>query len=280
MFAAHHDDQWAIDLHVYAFAWAERSCTLFSGHAAFGQQMSKAVVQATWSDVPHLTEQAKNELLASIPAYQRDARTKGIPQLGSGAIYPVPESDVLVQDFELPEYYPRVYALDVGWNRTAALWGARDNESGIVYLYSEYYKSQAEPVIHAQGIKSRGDWIPGVIDPASRGRSQFDGLKLIQTYRELGLTLTESKNAVEAGIYETWQLLANGKLKVFKSLVNWLMEFRIYQRDEKGKVVKSNDHLMDCMRYLILSGFERMIQKPLDTQARSVRQPKGGWMGV
>ena len=238
------------------------------------------MVQATWDDVPHLTEQAKNELLASIPAYQRDARTKGIPQLGSGAIYPVPESDVLVQDFELPEYYPRVYALDVGWNRTAALWGARDNESGIVYLYSEYYKSQAEPVIHAQGIKSRGDWIPGVIDPASRGRSQFDGLKLIQTYRELGLTLTESKNAVEAGIYETWQLLANGKLKVFKSLVNWLMEFRIYQRDEKGKVVKSNDHLMDCMRYLILSGLERMIQKPLDTQARSVRQPKGGWMGV
>ena len=190
------------------------------------------MVQATWDDVPHLTEQAKNELLASIPAYQRDARTKGIPQLGSGAIYPVPESDVLVQDFELPEYYPRVYALDVGWNRTAALWGARDNESGIVYLYSEYYKSQAEPVIHAQGIKSRGDWIPGVIDPASRGRSQFDGLKLIQTYRELGLTLTESKNAVEAGIYETWQLLANGKLKVFKSLVNWLMEFRIYQRRE------------------------------------------------
>lgn len=242
--------------------------------------MSKAVIQATWDDVPHLTETAKNELLASIPAYQRDARTKGIPQLGSGAIYPVPESDVLVPDFELPDFFPRVYALDVGWNRTAALWGARDNESGIVYLYSEYYKGQAEPVVHAQGIKARGEWIPGVIDPTSRGRSQFDGLKLIQTYRELGLILTESKNAVEAGIYEVWQLLANGKLKVFKSLQNWLMEFRIYQRDEKGHVVKSNDHLMDCMRYLILSGRDAMTTKPFDVSAAPPRRPAGGWMGV
>lgn len=241
--------------------------------------MSKAVVQASWSDVPHLTEQAKNELLSSIPPYQRDARTKGIPQLGSGAIYPVAESDVLIADFEIPAHYPRSYALDVGWNRTAALWGARDNESGTVYLYSEYYKGQTEPVIHAQGIKSRGDWILGVIDPASRGRSQYDGQKLIDTYRELGLILSESKNAVEAGIYEVWQLLANGKLKVFKSLQNWLMEFRIYQRDEKGKVVKSNDHLMDCMRYLVLSGLNCMTVKPTNQQAMPPRNPKG-WMGV
>jgi hypothetical protein len=241
-------------------------------------KMSKAVIQATWDDVPHLTEQAKNELLASIPPYQRDARTKGIPQLGAGAIYPVAESDVLIPDFELPPYFPRAYAMDVGWNRTAALWGARDNETGIVYLYSEYYKGQAEPVIHTQGIKSRGEWIPGVIDPASRGRSQFDGEKLIETYRQLGLVLTPSKNAVEAGIYEVWQMLSNGRLKVFKSLQNWLMEFRIYQRDEKGHVVKQNDHLMDCMRYLILSGLNVMMVKQSGQQVPP-RKPTG-WMGV
>src|ERR1700722_6110540 len=41
---------------------------------------------ATWYDVPHLDEKKKNELLASFPEYQRDARTKGIPQLGQGAV--------------------------------------------------------------------------------------------------------------------------------------------------------------------------------------------------
>lgn len=54
--------------------------------------VGKHVTMASWDDVPHLNEQDKAILLASIPPYQRDARTKGIPQLGSGAVYPVPES--------------------------------------------------------------------------------------------------------------------------------------------------------------------------------------------
>jgi len=81
-----------------------------------------------------LSEAAKAELLASIPPYQREARSKGVPQLGSGAVYQVPETNIVVPDFELPAHYPRAYGLDVGWNRTAAVWGARDNETGIIYL--------------------------------------------------------------------------------------------------------------------------------------------------
>jgi phage terminase large subunit-like protein len=46
-----------------------------------------------WDDVPHLDAKSKQELLNSIPPYQRDARSKGVPQLGSGAIYPISEDD-------------------------------------------------------------------------------------------------------------------------------------------------------------------------------------------
>jgi len=66
----------------------------------------KFCVQATWDDVPHLSEEAKAELLASIPPYQREARSKGVPQLGAGAIYQVPESDIVVPDFEIPAHLP------------------------------------------------------------------------------------------------------------------------------------------------------------------------------
>lgn len=226
--------------------------------------MSKFCVQATWSDVPHLTEVQKARELESIPPYLRDARTKGIPQLGSGAIYPVPESEIICEPFRLPNYFPRCYALDVGWNRTAAIWGAWDRDSDIVYLYSEHYQSHAEPSVHAQAIMARGKWIPGVIDPASRGRSQHDGQQLIAVYGNLGLTLTPALNAVEAGIYEVWQRLVSGKLKVFDTLRNFLSEFRIYRRDEKGRVVKENDHLMDCGRYLIMSGLGVADTEPID----------------
>jgi hypothetical protein len=219
-------------------------------------------VQATWDDVPHLSAEAKAELLASIPPYQREARSKGVPQLGSGAIYQVPESDIVVADFPIPVHWPRSYGLDVGWNRTAAVWGARDNEAGVSYFYSEYYRGQAEPVIHAEAIKSRGDWIRGVVDPAARGRSQVDGIQLIEIYRQCGLNLEPAINAVESGIYQMWQLLSAGKLKVFRSLGNWLSEFRLYQRDKEGKIVKQNDHLMDASRYWCTSGRDRMGVKP------------------
>lgn len=48
--------------------------------------------------------------------------------------------------------------------------------------------------------------------------------------------------------------MSTGKIKIFSTLSNFLDEYRIYRRDENGRVVKENDHLMDCFRYLVMSG--------------------------
>lgn len=240
----------------------------------------KFVVQATWDDAPHLSEQVKRELWGSIPPYQRDARSKGIPQLGSGAIYPLPESDIVISDFKIRAHYPRVYGMDVGWNRTAAIWGAKDLESGIVYLYAEHYRGRAEPSVHVEGIKSRGVWIPGVIDPSARGRAQKDGVSLMSCYRDLGLNLETAINTREAGIYRVWQMLSSGKLKIFESCRKWREEFRMYRRDEDGKIVKENDHLMDAMRYLVMSGLSRAKTEPVKATVNRQRPTQRGWMGA
>lgn len=225
---------------------------------------NKALISLTWDDAPHLSEQQKEALFASIPPHQRDARSKGIPALGSGAIYPVPESDILVDPFEIPDWWPKVYAMDVGWNNTACLWGAIDRESNVVYLYSEYKRGQAEPAIHAHAVRSKGDWIRGVIDPASRGRSQRDGESLLDNYYDLGLLLDKANNSVESGLDKVWGYLSSGRIKVFRHLNSFLDEYRIYRRDESGKIVKENDHLMDCLRYLIVSGLEVASTRPYD----------------
>jgi len=217
---------------------------------------SKYVGMATWDDVPHLTKTQKDELWASIPPFQRDARSKGVPQLGAGAIYPVPESELTCEEFAIPEHWRRCYGMDVGWNRTAVIWGATNPDTEVTYLYSEYYRGQAEPILHAEAIKARGE-MPGVIDPASRGRAQTDGQQLLGMYRRHGLDITLANNAVESGLYNVWQTMSAGKLRVFQNLRNWLSEFRLYRRDEKGRVVKDNDHLMDATRYLVVSGLSR-----------------------
>jgi len=220
------------------------------------EDSERFVIRATWDDAPHLTKKDKEELLGSIPPHLRKARSQGIPHLGAGAIYPIPEEELTCDPFELPEWWPRVYGMDVGWNRTAAVWGAWDRESDTVYLYSEYYQGQAEPPIHAHGIQSRGTWVPGVIDPSARGRGQRDGVRLFEDYLDLGLNLELADNALEGGIYKVWTRLSTGKLKVFRTLTNWLTEYRLYRRDEAGKVVKEGDHLMDATRYLILTGLD------------------------
>jgi hypothetical protein len=211
-------------------------------------------VQAGWEDVPHIPEEQKAQLLATMQPHTREARTKGIPMLGAGAIYPVPEEVYACDPFEIPEYWPRAYGFDVGWNKTAAIWGAWDRDSDTVYLYSEHYMGQAAPSIHASAIRNRGWWITGAIDPASSGSGQLDGRKLREEYTKLDLNLVDADNAVEAGIHAVYQRLVSGRLKIFKTLRATLGELRIYRRDEKGKVVKENDHLMDATRYLIMTG--------------------------
>ena len=231
------------------------------------------VMMADWWDVPHISEQQRDVLLQSIPPYQREARSKGIPQLGSGAIYPVPESEITVDDFEIPKHWPKLYALDVGWNFTAAAWGAIDRESGTLYIYSVYKKGEAEPSIHAEAIKARGEWIKGKIDPAARGRSQKDGNQLMQNYLDLGLKLSTAQNAVESGLYEVWQGLSSGKIKVFKSQRAWFEECRLYRRNEKGKIIKDNDHILDATRYLVMARDEAGVEIK---KAPVYYRPRGG----
>lgn len=215
---------------------------------------SRYCVFADWDDVPHLDEKAKKELYDSLPPHQREARSKGVPSLGSGAIYPVAEESITVDDFLIPKHWRKAYALDVGWNCTACVWGATDPETLISYLYSAYKGGQQEPVIHSAAIKGRGAWIPGTIDPAARGRGQKDGEQLLAMYQDNGLDLVTANNAVEAGLYDTWTALSTGQLKVFRSLKGWFDEFRLYRRDEKGRVVKEFDHYMDVTRYWWMTG--------------------------
>ena len=222
---------------------------------------TKYVVMATWDDAPHLSKEAKAEYWKSIPPFQREPRSKGIPQLGAGAIYPVSEADFLVDPFAVPDHWPAGYGMDVGWNSTAAVYGRYDRENDVLYLTHGYKSGHTEPAVHVAGIKAPGPWMPGFIDPASRGRNQNDGSQLFNDYRLLGLNLSLADNGVESGIYSVWNRLSTGRMKVFRSMTGWLAEFRLYRRDEKGKVVKENDHYMDATRYLD-SRIAMMIPKP------------------
>lgn len=217
----------------------------------------RACVQIGWDDALWLDEATKRDLLASVPPHLRQAVVNGTPSLGTGAVYPIPLDDVVLKPTEvgeIPAYYRRIYAMDVGWNRTAACFIALNPDDDIAYVFSEYYGTKQEPEIHAARVnRIAANWIPGVIDPSANQRSKISGQQLIRIYNKLGLKLRPADNSVDAGISEVWSRLASGRLKFYPNTPNLQNEYLLYKFDEHGNVVKEHDHLMDCLRYAVMA---------------------------
>tara|TARA_Y100001960_G_C14766975_1_gene877553 strand:- start:264 stop:1679 length:1416 start_codon:yes stop_codon:yes gene_type:complete len=231
---------------------------------------NKKIVQASWDDTNHLSDNEKTLLRKSLRPHEIEAREKGIPSLGSGKIYPIKEDDIKVNPFKIPDTYKRCFGMDFGWsNPTAIVWAAINPEDGIIYIYDSYAVSEKSPAEHATEIKQRGQYIPGVCDPAGGMSMQSSGISLIDLYAKAGIYLTKADNSVEAGIMQVYELMNEGKIKVFSNLEPFWREFRLYRRNEKGQIVKKDDHLMDAFRYLIISAL------PLATSLNAIKtKPK------
>lgn len=216
-------------------------------------------IRIEWDDIPHLTAEEKAEMMKKIPPWQREARTKGLVPIGSGLIYPVPEQNICVIPFQIPDYWRRAYGLDVGFiNKTAGVWAAQDPADNVWYIYSELYMEQqpAPLIAHEVKQKCKGLRLPGVIDPASR-RTSHDGSRLLEQYWDLDLDLVLADHSLETGLPRVWELLASGQLKVFSTCTHWFDEFRTYHKDDKGKIPElQDDDLMDATRYLVMTGFD------------------------
>lgn len=230
------------------------------------EEGDRYATQVGWDDVPHLSEREKAELMLSIPKHQRDARSKGYPSLGAGAVYTYSEDSLVAEPFQIPAYYWGGYGMDVGWNATAAVFIRYDKDNRTYYVVDEYKRGECTPAEHAAAIKCRSKFMWGAIDPASRGRSQLDGKNLMDEYRDLELKLFPADNAVEAGIHRIQMLMSTDKLKVFPHCTGLLAEFRKYSRDENGKIRKQDDHLLDALRYAMHT---EKTMKPL----RPIRKP-------
>lgn len=225
---------------------------------------SKYLVMAGWDDVPHLDERTKRELLNSTPAHLRNARSKGIPLLGSGAIFPVPDEDIQVDPFPIPAHWKQIAALDFGWDHpTAAARLAYDADADIVYVVNDYRKSHQPPAVHADAVKAWGVWLP-VAWPHDGNNDTAAGPALAGQYREKGLnmlsehaTWADGGNSVEAGVTEMLDRMQTGRWKVFKTCGAWMEEKRLYHRKD-GKIVKVRDDVLSASRYgLMMLRFAR-----------------------
>lgn len=219
----------------------------------------RVVVHMTIDDALHYTPEERQRIIDSYPEHERDARTKGIPVMGSGRVFPIAESQIVVDKIELRDEWPRIAGIDFGWDHpTAGAWLAWDRDTDIVYLYDDYSQREATPIIHASAFRRRGATIPVAWPHDGLQHDKGSGEQLAEQYRREGVALLRDRatfedgtNGVEAGIMEMLDRMQTGRFKVARHCAHWLGEFRLYHRKD-GLIVKLDDDCISASRYALM----------------------------
>lgn len=210
----------------------------------------KYCVSATLWDVPHIPELERQRLVESWAPYVREARSKGIPQLGEGQVFPYSEEMISIDAFPIPKHWKRLAGMDVGWRAWAVCWFAINPDDNKIYCYSTYKAGEKTPLEHWTTLKTRGETIPFAADPASHGRQQTDGAIIFDQLQDFGMSIQNANNQREAGIYDIAELFIAGQLKIFSTERDLISEILNLSRDKNGKIKDSSSkHLFDSFRY-------------------------------
>lgn len=223
----------------------------------------RMIINMTIEDAEHYSPEERARIIASYPAHEREARTKGIPSLGSGRIFPVSEEMIAIAPLRHePRHWARIIGVDFGWDHpfgaVNCLW---DRDGDVLYVTHVYRVSEQTPIIHAAAIRQwngGADWTPIAWPHDGLQHDKGSGEQLAEQYRKQRLnmlperaTFADGTNGVEAGVSEMLQRMQTGRLKVYNTCTEWFEEFRLYHRKD-GRIVKQRDDVLSATRYAMM----------------------------
>lgn len=229
---------------------------------------NKFYMHIGWDDNPHLPAEERQRLEDSTPAWQLEARKNGIPIFGHGKVFIQPESEIFIKPFDLRDgrfrHFAYIYGLDPSVT-SGGTWGfvllAYDRDNDIVYAVRDYKLSNVTPSEHASNMNRIIPFLGcyGMCDPAGAGENQHSKESTIEFLKNTsGLNLIKANKAngtKEAVIDSIYERTRRGAFKIMydpetnSGCINLAKEWRQYSRDEKGQIIKKNDHCIDALFY-------------------------------
>lgn len=243
------------------------------------------VTRMTIDDVEHYTAEQRQAIISSYKPFEREARTKGIPQLGSGRVFPVADEWIMCQAFPIPEHWPEICGIDFGWDHpSAGIKLAWDRDSDVLYVTHAHRAREQTPLMFAAAVKSWGEF-PWAWPHDGLQHDKGSGEQLAVQYREQDLrllpthaTFENGVTGVEAGVTEMLDRMNTGRFKVFAHLRDWFEEFNLYHRKD-GLIVKEGDDLLAATRYAVMmKRFASIRTKPKPKYEPQYPRAQG-WMG-
>lgn len=251
----------------------------------------QVIISATWDDAPHLDAKTKAQILEAIPEYEREMRTQGVPRLGEGAVFRVPESQLRCPPFDVPDSFCWIGAIDFGMeHHTAFVRGAYDRDEKTFYLVRTYKQNNKILSEYAKDAREFFGTTNVAWPHDGRKRDPGSGDGIAMQYRLAGVRMLpshftnppgpghkegEGGNSIEPGIQALEIAMKAGKFKVFDTPENaaWFQEYRMYHR-LNGDIVAVRDDLMSATRYAFQSTrFARSRMRPPAATSYLTDQP-------
>lgn len=220
------------------------------------------IISMTLEDALHYSAEQRASLIASYPAYIREARAYGRPSKGSGVVYPVTDESITCDPLPIPSFWRQIAGLDLGGSGegghpTAAVRLAHDPEGDIVYVTQTYRKKGGPIYEHAAALRAWGANLPWAWPADALQHERKSGEAIKDMFQGHGLTMLpefaqfeDGSTGVEVGVEKIYERMLTGRWRVFKHLNDYFAEFGMYHRKE-GVIVKENDDIMDAKRYAL-----------------------------
>lgn len=221
----------------------------------------RVTITMTIDDVGHISPEQKAKIIASYPAHERDARTRGIPMLGSGRIFPIAQDAITEPTLEyVPTHWTKLWSIDFGIDHPfAAVLQAWDKDADIIHILHAFKVRNQTPIQHAAAMKPIGGGVPVAWPHDGNTRDAGDLKPLADQYKAAGLkmlpthaTFPDGSISTEAGIMEMQERFETGRIKVAAHLTEFLQEFGLYHR-KNGLIVKLNDDIMSATRIGVMA---------------------------
>ena len=226
--------------------------------------VDRAFVNATLEEAEHFSDEEKKRRMEGYLAHERDARAKGIPILGSGAVYGFSEDMIREAPIDfLPPQWFKLWGIDFGIDHPfAAVLVAWDKDMDCVHVLQCVRMSGAGatilPINHAAAMRSIAAAVPVAWPHDGHVRDKGSGEELAVLYRRQGLSMLADHSTFDSGGYsreaavmEIADRAMSGRFKVASHLSDFWSEWRLYHRKD-GQIVKQEDDLMSALEKAIM----------------------------
>lgn len=222
----------------------------------------RGLVTMTIDDAKHMTPEKRQQIIASYKPWEVEARTKGVPMLGSGRVFPYPEESIMEPDMAyIPVHWTKLWGIDFGIatdHPFAAVLSAWDRDNDVLHLLKGIRVSDQLPENHAKPMKAVGAAVPVAWPHDGINREKGSGEQISKSYSKAGLAMLGTHAAfpdgsisTEAAVSEMQERMVSGRFKVAASMSQWFDEYRMYHRKD-GLLVKTRDDLISATMKIIM----------------------------